>query len=241
MPLYGGYGGYNMAGLTNNNSLIGQGLPKGITPFVNNHPAWAPSLVAAPHNKIKWNFNSAPPTSNTSSGLPGWTLNIDVEEQELDNWCWCACVAATHNHASPYTRITQCEVANYGLKRTDCCNLHLSPHPCDKGGAPADALQKFGNFKSNSNSKPSFDTVMSEIRNGCPILVGYARPGTTTGHAILIDEYRLKPDHVKNPAGRIVVYKDPFYPTAQQVKSAIWDKFETEIGSTGKVGYCLTK
>src|SRR5262245_45820165 len=61
------------------------------------------------------------------------SLAIAYQEQLADNWCWAAStvmIAAFHSRNT-----TQCDVANLGLMRADCCPA--VPHgSCNVAGWP---------------------------------------------------------------------------------------------------------
>jgi hypothetical protein len=78
--------------------------------------------------------------------VSGQVLNVATTMQEQGNWCWDACSACILKYNC--TPLSQCEIANYALAMTNCCNV---PSGCNYQNtlyAIQDILVHFANISS---------------------------------------------------------------------------------------------
>ena len=94
--------------------------------------------------------------------LRAQVLNFPVTQQEQPNWCW---VASSQSILSYYSHsINQCDIANYGLSRTDCCPTSFGV--CDQ----------IGYLLSNNNNTTPISDLLDHF--GSITTHGYLRPLT---------------------------------------------------------------
>lgn len=140
----------------------------------------------------------------------GNSLSITKCTQEHSNWCWDAASQSVLFYFGPTP--SQCEIANFAWKRSDCCgsNDFWWYHPCNQGnylygskGDCQDVLANWGVSSRGVNGYLTWSGVMSEIDNGFPFIMGWYWTGGG-GHALVGHAYSVKKD-VQNMS-----YMDPW-------------------------------
>jgi len=135
-----------------------------------------------------------------SASYLGGDVTLDVPEciQEYSNWCWNGSSQSVLYFFGPTP--SQCEIANFAWKRSDCCGNHPFSwyHPCNSGnylyghrGSCKDVLTNWGVGSSGSNGALSWNTVKGEIDGGSPFIMGWYWTGGG-GHALVGHGYSVK-------------------------------------------------
>jgi Peptidase_C39 like family len=140
----------------------------------------------------------------------GNSLNVAKRTQEHSNWCWdgsSQCVLYYFGQTP-----SQCEIANYAWKRSDCCSSNVFDwyHPCNQGnylfgrkGNCQQILANWGVDSSGVNGSLSWNDVISDIDSGLPFIMGwYWTYGG--GHALVGHAYNIKNNT------QYVSYMDPW-------------------------------
>ncbi|HLI62087.1 MAG TPA: hypothetical protein VKV05_01720, partial [Terriglobales bacterium] len=70
-------------------------------------------------------------------------LPFEVQPQLESEWCWAAVSTSIAHFYSPSSAVTQCQVVNQQLKRTDCCT-NPGSNNCNQPGYLDQALQYVG-------------------------------------------------------------------------------------------------
>jgi len=121
----------------------------------------------------------------------GWvgdqlSLPFTVEPQTESEWCWAAVSTSINHFYDSASTVTQCQVVNQQLGRTDCCNNPASSN-CNVPGYLDQALQYLNNFTSEKGQGTDQDIVQA-INAGEPpcIRIGWSGGG---GHFIGVFGY----------------------------------------------------
>ena len=106
---------------------------------------------------------------------------FEVQKQLESEWCWAAVSTSVNHFYKPSSTITQCQVVNHQLNRSDCCSSPGSTS-CNQSGYLDQALQYVGNFASDKG-QGSFQDVFNAVAAGTPpcIRIGWSGGG---GHFI---------------------------------------------------------
>src|SRR3546814_994727 len=93
-------------------------------------------------------------------------VTVPIHPQETGNWCWIANVQMVHAYFGH--SITQCELANSRLGRTDCCTpAGDAPCPktdnCNTPGNTRGAIESLGYTVTQANVPLTWDELRKEI------------------------------------------------------------------------------
>jgi len=128
-----------------------------------------------------------------SFGIPGQPtahmLNFTVQPQQETNWCWAAVATSIAHYYNSASTVTQCEVANEQLGRTDCCQNPASKN-CNVYGYLDQALSYVGHLDSKQGSAATYAAVSAAIDAGTPPCIRVAWSG---GGAHFIGIYGIEP------------------------------------------------
>jgi hypothetical protein len=117
------------------------------------------------------------------AGLPtAHLLNFTVPAQLESEWCWAAVSTGVAHYYSDSSTISQCQVVNHQLGRTDCCT-NPSSKSCNVPGYLDKALSYVGHLKSQQGSAATYSKTSNAVVAGTPpcIRIGWSGGG---GHFI---------------------------------------------------------
>lgn len=107
------------------------------------------------------------------AGITSNNLRLSIDKQLQSNWCWAAVSGSIAKFYDQTSGWTQCQIANTGLERTDCCGSGASNRTrCNTPWFLDRALGLTANFVQllaapDPLAQPmSFDAIRSEIDNG---------------------------------------------------------------------------
>jgi hypothetical protein len=108
-------------------------------------------------------------------------IPFEVQPQPESEWCWAATSTSIAHFYTPSSKVTQCEVVNQQLGRTDCC-VNPGSNNCNQPGFLDQALQFVGHFDSDEGHS-SYQDAVGALNSGRPpcIRIGWAGGG---GHFI---------------------------------------------------------
>ena len=109
-------------------------------------------------------------------------LSFTVPAQTQSNWCWAAVSTGVAHYYNSASTVTQCQVVNAQLGRSDCCKSPGSTN-CNVTGYLDKGLTFVGHLKSVQSSAASYSTVSQAVNAGTPpcIRIGWSGGG---GHFI---------------------------------------------------------
>ena len=109
-------------------------------------------------------------------------LNFTVPAQLESNWCWAAVSTGVAHYYNSASTVTQCQVVNAQLGRTDCCRNPSSSN-CNVTGYLDKALTYVGHLKSEQGSAATYADTSAAVNGGTPpcIRIGWSGGG---GHFI---------------------------------------------------------
>lgn len=106
-------------------------------------------------------------------------LSLSLRVQEHSQWCWDASSLMILNFKGKST--TQCAIANYTFRRSDCCNVSTFNwnHYCNQPGTESMMINAMRNWGVNASytGALSWTSVQSYINASRPFIVG------RSGHA----------------------------------------------------------
>jgi hypothetical protein len=145
------------------------------------------------------------PTSG--SGRSGPSMPFQVETQQESNWCWAAISSAVDRYYSPYSFLTQCEVAAEmpGLQQDAC----IDPEQNNDPEALQTALDVIGRGYTPKTLGIDFKTLQAEIDAGRPVCVRIEWTGGGA-HFVVLCGYQEWTSGVNTL--ETVDVADPFYP-----------------------------
>jgi Papain-like cysteine protease AvrRpt2 len=109
-------------------------------------------------------------------------LNFTVPLQLESNWCWAAVSTGVAHYYNSASTVTQCQVVNAQLGRTDCCTSPASKN-CNVDGYLDQGLTFVGHLKSEQGSAATYSATSEAVNAGTPpcIRIGWSGGG---GHFI---------------------------------------------------------
>jgi hypothetical protein len=130
-----------------------------------------------------------------------------VETQQESNWCWAAISSAVDRYYSPYSFLTQCEVAAEmpGLQQDAC----IDPEQNNDPEALQTALDVIGRGYTPKTLGIDFKTLQAEIDAGRPVCVRIEWTGGGA-HFVVLCGYQEWTSGVNTL--ETVDVADPFYP-----------------------------
>jgi hypothetical protein len=140
-------------------------------------------------------------------------LGLSEQHQLETEWCWSASTVSITLYYNPAAPWTQCSLVNTDFHQTTCC-IDGSSNECNQSGYPDQALTTTGHLLSTAMNKPTLQTVMNELENGCPVSINIQWNGGG-GHNPVTDGYDNR--DTANPTLDI---QDPWYgPSTQDFNS----------------------
>ncbi|HEX7924032.1 MAG TPA: papain-like cysteine protease family protein [Bradyrhizobium sp.] len=118
-------------------------------------------------------------------------LDFKNEHQEKTNWCWAAVAASVAHFYRPSSRVTQCDIANGQLGRSDCCVG--GKDACNVYGYLMSSLFRVGHFRKwTARRSASLRETQEEIGGRRPLCVRIVWNGGGA-HLVTIKGYSDEP------------------------------------------------
>ncbi|MBV8345758.1 MAG: hypothetical protein JO190_12315 [Candidatus Eremiobacteraeota bacterium] len=105
----------------------------------------------------------------------GCVLSFEVASQKESEWCWAAVSTSVAHYYAPASTVTQCEVVNEQLGRTDCCTNPSSSN-CNQSGYLDKALQYLGNLAFETG-QGDYGNLFGQVAAGTPPCIRIAWSG----------------------------------------------------------------
>lgn len=122
------------------------------------------------------------------------SVTVPIRPQETNNWCWIACAQMVHSYFGH--SITQCELANDRLGRTDCCNPEDEGSSCPKTsecntpGNTKGAIESLNYTVTQANDPLPWNDLRKEIYcKKKPLVFGDGAADGGVGHVRVIYGY----------------------------------------------------
>ncbi len=122
------------------------------------------------------------------------SVSIPVRPQETANWCWIACAQMVHSYFGH--TVTQCDLANARLGRSDCCNFQNEGVSCPKTnncntpGNTRGAIESLNYEVMQSDTPPGWDVLRKQIYcSKKPMVFGDGAASGGVGHVRVIYGY----------------------------------------------------
>jgi hypothetical protein len=108
-------------------------------------------------------------------------IPFEVQPQTESEWCWAAVSTSIAHFYTPSSKVTQCQVVNQQIGRTDCC-VNPGSNNCNQPGFLDQALQFVGHLDSDKG-QGTYQDAVGALNSGRPpcIRIGWAGGG---GHFI---------------------------------------------------------
>ena len=195
------------------------GLPAGVTPVTT-----SVAFAANADRRIFLNFNvphstpiqSAKPLVVHYSGYAGLVTQkgdipltlvvntgFDMQQQLESNWCWAGTSTSIAHFYNPASTVTQCQVVNNQLGRSDCCANGASS-ACNQPGYLDKALSFVGHLDHWVGATEPYATVVNEVTAWRPLGIRVAWSGGGA-HFIAATGYEQ---------GNLLIIQDPIYQTS---------------------------
>jgi Papain-like cysteine protease AvrRpt2 len=116
-------------------------------------------------------------------------LDFTVQPQLESNWCWAAVSTSIAHYYNNASTVTQCQVVNDQLGRSDCCQNPGSSH-CNVDGYLDKALKYVGHLASTEGSAATYSAISDVIDDGTPPCI---RIGWSGGGGHFIGVYGIEP------------------------------------------------
>jgi len=208
---------FTLAGPATTLYLTYSGLPAGVTPTTT-----SVSYTSNSTRRIFLTFNvarDAQLVSNKSiviqyAGFAGsvkaeiplmlsvWA-GFDMQHQLESEWCWAATAASINRHYDPATTVTQCQIVNHQLNRTDACGQSI-PQACNQPGFLDEALGFLDCLDHTEASPVPYATVVAQASLSRPLGVRVAWAGGGA-HFLAATGYEQN---------QMMVLEDPIYGTS---------------------------
>jgi Papain-like cysteine protease AvrRpt2 len=205
---------FNLSGPATPINFTYSGLPSGVTPVTS-----SVSFAANANRRIFLNFTvarnvaimPAKPFIIHYSGYNGLqkgdiplTLAIwsgfNMQHQLESEWCWAATSTSVDHFYNVSSTVTQCQVVNHQLGRSDCCSNGGSS-ACNSPGYLDKALSYLNRLDHMDSSTESYATVVNQTSAWHPLGIRVAWSGGGA-HFIAATGYEQ---------GQVVVIDDPLY------------------------------
>jgi hypothetical protein len=126
-----------------------------------------------------------------------------MQHQLQSNWCWGAVSTSVDHYYNASSTVTQCQVVNNQLGRSDCCSNGSSSN-CNVPGYLDKALTFVGRLDHWTGSTTAYNDVVTQINAFHPLGIRVAWSGGGA-HFIVASGYE---------SGNLVVIDDPIYGTS---------------------------
>jgi hypothetical protein len=131
-----------------------------------------------------------------------WT-GFDMQHQLESEWCWAATATSIDRFYNPSSSITQCQVVNHQLNRTDACANGYTPE-CNQPGYLDEALGFLDCLDHVENSPVTYATVVAQASLSRPLGIRVAWAGGGS-HFLAATSYEQN---------HMLVTDDPVYGTS---------------------------
>jgi hypothetical protein len=115
-------------------------------------------------------------------------LKIPLVRQKLSLWCWAACAEMVLRYYGE--KVDKCEVANWLLKRENCCVPNGINRACNRECDEADVCRIYNNWRIHCSSpidaSVPFTTLQDELCANRPVQAGFGQAGAALGHLLLV-------------------------------------------------------
>lgn len=150
-----------------------------------------------------------------------------LRPQETNNWCWAAVTQMLAEHEG--IDVSQCDLANHRLGRTDCCDPQSDRDACrktDSCNRPGWLeLTHVGVSFSESTAALAWDALQRQLYcRRDPIGYAYGTPGVV-GHVVVVKGY------VEVAGTRYVILNDPWAPCAGEERLITYEQYEDPTGT----------
>lgn len=138
------------------------------------------------------------------------SISVPIKPQETNNWCWIACTQMVHSYFGH--SITQCDLANTRLGRTDCCNSNddgtcRKTDNCNTPGNTKATIESLNYTVTQSTTPLAWDVLRKQIYcSKKPMVFGDGAANGGVGHVRVIYGY------VEADGTRWVSLSDPWSP-----------------------------
>jgi len=146
--------------------------------------------------------------------LTVWT-GFNMQHQLESEWCWAATSTSVCHFYNPSSTITQCQVVNHQLNRTDACVNGDSP-ACNQPGYLDEALAFLGCLDRVDATPEPFATVVAQTSAGRPLGLRVAWAGGGA-HFLACSGYEQN---------QLMVVEDPIYGTSVVPYSAMLSAYQ---------------
>jgi hypothetical protein len=119
-------------------------------------------------------------------------LNFTVQPQTQSNWCWAAVSTSVAHYFDNASTVTQCEVVNQQVGRTDCCQNPGSSN-CNVIGYLDNALTYVGHLASEQGSAATYAATSTAVIAATPPCI---RIGWSGGSGHFIGVYGIEPTNM---------------------------------------------
>jgi len=119
-------------------------------------------------------------------------LNFTVQPQTQSNWCWAAVSTSVAHYYDNASTVTQCEVVNQQVGRTDCCQNPGSSN-CNVIGYLDNALTYVGHLASEQGSAATYAATSTAVIAATPPCI---RIGWSGGGGHFIGVYGIEPTNM---------------------------------------------
>lgn len=127
------------------------------------------------------------------AGLPDMQLlNFTVPLQQETEWCWAAVSTGIAHYYNSASTVTQCQVVNQQLGRSDCCKNPASSL-CNIPGYLDQALTFVGHLSSEEGKAASYADTVAAVDVGTPPCI---RIGWSGGGGHFIGVYGCEPSNM---------------------------------------------
>lgn len=167
--------------------------------------------------------------------VPGCNTGLEMQYQQMYNWCWIATATSISLFYDPASTWTQCSLIGAVLQLQCCPPTSVTANPydpaslydlenvvanpiCDHSGGVGDSLAKTGNFRQGIGgpipllSSPSGPpSVMDEMCAGTPIIATISWTGSILSHDVAIAGVNGELLHIHDPIfGEQDIYYEVF-------------------------------
>jgi hypothetical protein len=156
------------------------------------------------------------------------SVTVPVRPQQTDNWCWIACSVMIHEFFGG--SITQCDLANARLGRTDCCDNEgdascPKTDDCNTPGNTKAAIESLGYSVTQSDDPLAWNTLRKKIYcSSKPMVFGDGAAAGGVGHVRVIYGY------VTVAGTNYITLSDPWAPCAGSDDLITYEEYSNTAG-----------
>lgn len=167
--------------------------------------------------------------------MPEKFLTLSVPQQEQLNWCWAATTVGIAHYYDPGSALTQCDVVQRKLDRTDCCvpENTSTPPECNVQSGLTLPLDEEGLHEVTYANRLSFDEIIAELEECRPVAVRVVwERGFGGGHFAVIAGYvRDESTTVSGDAAAVadVFVEDSYFGNSLHTYESFRRFYQTEL------------